>query len=205
MKFCRPPSSGLSPEGSILGPLRLRCAVLCLVSALLAACAGLTPIAATPRPPRTAITAFDIEARLSIRNDQQIHVAHVSWQHRSGTDHILVTGPLGQGVAELQRDAGGAQLRTADRRELMAADWNTLGEMVFGIVLPLDDIPRWITGDIGNATSDGKGRPQHADADGWRIDYAEYESDAPDALPRLIVIERGAIAVKLKVDQWTLP
>lgn len=142
---------------------------------------------------------------MSIRNDQQIHVVHVSWQHRSGTDQVLVTGPLGQGVAELQRDAGGAQLRTADRHELAAADWNTLGEKVFGIVLPLDDIPRWITGDIGNAIVDRQGRPQHADAAGWRIDYAEYESDAPDALPTLIVIERDAIAVKLKVDQWTLP
>jgi outer membrane lipoprotein LolB len=188
-----------------LRPLCLRCAVLCLVSVLLAACSSLPPIAATIRPPRPAITAFDIEARLSIRNDQQIHVAHVSWQHRSGSDQVLVTGPLGQGVAELQRDAGGAQLRMADRGVLMAEDWKTLGEKLFGMALPLDDIPRWITGDIGNATQDGQGRPRHADAAGWHIDYAEYESDALDALPTLIVIGRGDITVKLKVDQWTLP
>ena len=176
-----------------------------LLAVLLAGCASVPPNAIPPRPARDAIETFEVEARLSVRNEQQIHVARVTWRHRAGTDEILVTDPLGQGVAELWRAAAGARLRTADRREATAPDWNALGEKVFGIRLPLDELPHWMTGAVPGAELDASSRPLRAEVQGWHIEFAEYESARPDALPTLIRIERGDIAIKVKVDQWQLP
>lgn len=183
----------------------LRPFLLGLLAALLTGCASVPSTAIPARPARDAIEKFGVEARLSIRNEQQIHVARINWRHHAGEDEILVTDPLGQGVAELWRDAAGARLRTADRREANAPDWNALGEKVFGIRLPLDALPHWMTGAVPGADLDASGRPQRAEVQGWRIEFAEYESERPDALPTLIRIERGDIAIKVKVDQWQLP
>jgi outer membrane biogenesis lipoprotein LolB len=104
----------------------------------------------------------------------------------------LVTTPLGQGVAELGRDARGAWLRTADRREYFAPDWEGLAEQVFGARLPLNDLPAWLSGHAPSSVS------------GWRVEYLEYQSDALDALPTLIEVKRDDIELRLKVSEWIL-
>lgn len=146
-----------------------------------------------------------MEARLSIRDDQQIHVAQVIWRHLGDTDEILVSSPLGQGVAELRRDAGGAHLLTADRHALTADNWSALGEKVFGALLPLDALPRWIVGDLPGAVVDELGRPLRAHPAGWDVEYADYESDRADALPTRIRIQRDKLTIRIKVDAWRIP
>jgi outer membrane lipoprotein LolB len=101
-----------------------------------------------------------------------------------------LTTPLGQGVAELTRDPQGARLVTADRREVLAADWAGLAEQVFGTRLPLDSLPDWLSGRPPTRLS------------GWRVEYLEYQSDAADALPTLIEATRGDIGLRLKVSEW---
>ena len=78
----------------------------------------------------------------------------------------------------------------ADGRKFQAADWEELSEQVFGSRLPLNDLPGWISG-----------RPPAAGL-GWQVEYLEYASDAPDALPTLVEIRRGDIELRLKVSEW---
>lgn len=145
------------------------------------------PIARSPR----AVSAYALEGRLSVRQGEERHSARIAWRHESERDEIFVMTPLGQGVAELTRDAAGARLTTADRKELVAPDWESLSAQVFGFSLPLSDLPRWITG--------------HAPAadDGWRADYLDYDSAAADALPTLIELKRDDIELRLRVDEWS--
>jgi outer membrane lipoprotein LolB len=125
-----------------------------------------------------------------VRDNQSHHYANISWRHDAMRDEILLTTPLGQGVAELSRDARGARLVTADRKEFAAADLDGLAEQVFGTRLPLNDLPNWLSGHAPAAVS------------GWRVDYLEYQSDAADALPTLIEARRGDIELRLKVSEW---
>lgn len=145
------------------------------------------PIARSPR----TIAAFAVEGRVAIRSGQERHSARIVWRHAAERDEILLMSPLGQGVAELTRDAAGARLATADRKEYVASDWESLSAQVFGFALPLSGIPRWLAG-----------HPPAA-GDGWRVDYLDYESDAIDALPTLIELKRNDLELRLKVDEWS--
>lgn len=155
----------------------------------LAACAQLPVPDASQRTPRT-LSEFELDGRIVVRDDQNRHYANISWRHRLGQDAILVTTPLGQGVAELLRDPEGARLVTADGKTYAAADWAALFQQLFGVRLPLDELPAWLTGRAPPLTS------------AWRVEYLEYESDARDALPTLIQVSRGDQELRLKVSTW---
>ena len=156
-----------------------------------------------PRPARAAIVAYELSGRISIRQGEQRYVANIWWRHDLRNDKILLTTPFGQGIAELSRDATGAHLLTSDRREFTGPDWQTLSVKVFGFALPLTALPRWVLGDApAGAQRDAAGRAQQFSDDGWRLDYREYEGPGADALPQLIDLARGDIAIRLKIDDW---
>lgn len=154
---------------------------------LIAGCATLPPPA---RPPVEAIQSFAFHGRLAVRQGETRHHLKIEWRHDPARDEILLATPLGQGVAEIVRDTEGARLTLADKRRFAADDWSELAERAFGFRLPLAASSRWLLG-------------APADPEGWRLRVVERESEAPDALPRLIELERDDIAVRLLIDAWT--
>ena len=109
---------------------------------LAAGCAGLpasSPVSRTP----PLVDEFEFDGRIAVRVDQARHFANIMWRHGTDGDEVLLTTPLGQGVAELSRSAAGARLRMADGKEYFAADWEELASRLFGSRLPLDQLPRW--------------------------------------------------------------
>lgn len=156
------------------------------------------------RPARSAITAFGVDGRLAARQGDKRNYANLTWRHEPAADSILLTTPLGQGVAELVRDARGARLVTADRQTVEAADWEGLSAEVFGFSLPLSALPRWLVGEVAATERDSLGRPRQAFAEGWDIRYLDYESPAADALPILVEFRRDDIELRFKVDEWRL-
>jgi len=159
----------------------------CLLGLLLAGCAA-APVAPL-RPPTAEIREFAFVGRLAARQGEAHHHVHVDWRHQAQTDTILLTTPLGHGIAELTRDASGARLVLADGRRFAAADWSTLAREVFGFDLPLDSAERWLLeGTVPDA--------------GWRVTVVEREGTLPGALPKLIELEHEDIFVRLKIDDW---
>lgn len=159
-----------------------------LTTLVLAGCASQLPL--PPRPPLAEITAFAFNGRLAVRRGDTRHYVKIDWRHAPVYDAILLATPLGQGVAEIERDAAGARLTLADQRRYVAADWGALSEQVFGFRLPLQASARWLLGET-------------PDAEGWHIRIIEREADAPDALPTVIELERDDILVRLKIDEWS--
>jgi outer membrane lipoprotein LolB len=160
-----------------------------------------------PRPPRAAIECFNLEGRLSVRQGENRHHVSLNWHHSAEADELFLSGPLGQGLAELHRDAGGARLLTSDRQSASASDWEELSAQVFGSPLPLSNLPRWLVADVpGSAVTmrDDQGRPTAAAVEGWRIDYLDYESAAAAALPTLLEFRRDDMELRLKIDTWSL-
>lgn len=175
---------------------------------LLSACAGMPgvdPSAVSIRPAnRSAVLSFRLEGRMAVRQDETRHHVRISWSHSTVADELLVSSPLGQGIAELVRDASGARLTTAEQRVFSAPDWEALFAEVFGFHLPLAGLPRWLLADLQATAVDDRGRPQSARAGDWAISYLDYESEASGALPVLMEFRRQDLEIRLKVDSWDL-
>lgn len=159
-----------------------------LLAFLLAGCA--TAPVVTQRPAAHEIQQFSFVGRLAVRQGESRHHVSIDWRHDPQRDEILLTTPLGQGIAEIVRDAGGARLTLADKRSFVADDWSALSRQVFGFPLPLKASARWLVGDI-TAT------------EGWRVRVVEREAEQDGALPTVIELERDDIALRLKIDEWT--
>lgn len=175
------------PQGGTVATL----ALLVLLLSLFAGCAGLDA-PPPPRPARASIDAFTLTGRLSVHQEEKSYQAGIEWQHGPQRDEILLSGPLGQGLARLERDAGGARLTTSDHKVVEAADGDALARQMLGFELPLSALPDWVLG-----------RPR--DLPGWRIEVLRYESAAADALPQLLELRHGELTVRLRVDEWQLP
>ena len=156
----------------------------CLIG--LAGCT-LLPRQASPvlRPIEGEVSSFAFVGRLAVHQGEKQYYVNIDWQHDSLRDEVLLTTPLGQGIAEITRSAAGARLLLADRREFVAPDWNTLAEQVFGFPLPLDTSLRWLSGNESVAA-------------GWRINILERQNN----LPTVIELERDDVVVRLKIDEW---
>ena len=157
---------------------------LCL--GLLSACASLP----SPAPVVSAAAeSFTLSGRLSLRQGEMRHHVGISWRHEPARDEIFVSGPLGQGLAELTRDATGARLLTADRKLVTAPDWESLAERALGARLPLSNLPRWVVAVPPEPTFD---------VDGWHIEVREVANGRP----ALIELRRDDIEAVLRIDGW---
>ena len=180
-------------------------------AALLFGCASLTPPSEAPaaRPVRSAINQFKLSGRLAVRNGAESFSGRIDWRHGDdGSERILLSSPLGQGLAELDADRQGARLHTSDNKRYAGPSLDDLSEQVFGARLPLSSLPRWV---LGDAPGDGKrlaldslGRPASFWMAGWRVAYLSYESEMANALPSLIRLSRDELDVRLKIDRWEL-
>ena len=178
-----------------------------LACGLLAACASAPQV---PLAPRDQIGDFAIEARFALRvslpdRPPESSGGRLEWEHRNGNDHILISSPLGVGVAEIDVDPTRGRLRTADGQLRESADADALMAEVTGQRLPVRQLPGWLLGRTGSTsvvTSDSAGRPARLSEAGWQIDYV-YPDDNPGALPKLVSLRRDdEIDLRLRIEEW---
>jgi outer membrane lipoprotein LolB len=185
---------------------------MCRISALLA-CGLLAACASAPQgplAPRDQIGDFALEARFALRvslpdRPEESSGGRLEWEHRNGNDRILISSPLGVGVAEIDVDPTRGRLRTADGQLRESADPDALMEEVTGRRLPVRQLPSWLLGRAGataHVTSDSAGRPARLYEAGWQIDYS-YPDDTPGALPTLVSLRRDSeIDLRLRIEEW---
>ena len=180
----------------------------------LAACAT-APVVRPDLPARANLRDFSLEARFALHLERPYEApetasGRLSWQHRGGVDHILVANPLGQGLAEIERTAAGARLRTSDGRIREAADPAALLQETTGYPLPLGELPAWLLGRptaSGRLEADAQGRPRTLADAGWKIEYS-YDSEAADALPARLTLRRDpsaelrSLELRLRIEEW---
>lgn len=178
-----------------------------LAATLLTGC-----VAAPSRTPeaREAIRNFALEARFSLRVstpglEAQSAGGRLSWEQKEGQSRLLLSSPLGYGLAEIESTPNHAVLRMANGEVHESNDPDSLMENVTGQRLPVTQLPDWLLGRAGKQSkflSDFQGRPQQIEEAGWQIDYS-YDSDARDALPsQLKLNHNGQIELRLRIEEW---
>lgn len=180
---------------------------------LIPALLGLTSCSGTPSSPdqplpvgRDELHAFWLAGRFSLRQEAQSYTGRLDWRHADDSDDLLLSSPLGQGMAEIVSDAAGARLTSGDGKTQSAASADELLQAVLGYPLPLDKLADWVRGrnpQGGTMAVDTLGRPLRLHYEDWRIAY-EYDSDDPQALPGRLFVEREALLeLRLRIDEWS--
>ncbi|MDP2433383.1 MAG: lipoprotein insertase outer membrane protein LolB [Pseudomonadota bacterium] len=181
-----------------------------LLGGLLAACAGLPgfrpapPPLVLPAPP----SAFRLEGRVSLKANEESFSGGMTWRHAAGRQELLLSTPLGQGVAELRGDELGVELRDSEGRLRRAADAETLVRQSLGLTLPLKGLAWWVVGNPRpgvpyQAEADAEGRLALLRQDGWHIEFSRYARTGGHFLPGKLVARRGDdLEIRLVVDKW---
>lgn len=183
-----------------------------LLSVLLAASllVGCATAPGRPPAPREQVSNFSLEARFALRisrpgEAEQSSSGRLSWEQRGSSSRLLVSNPLGYGIAEIDSMPGRATLRTANGETRDSDDPDMLLEAVTGQRLPVSRLPAWLLGRTSDASKiqrDSLGRPQHLEESGWQVDYS-YETDTADALPARLTLNRdGQIELRLRIEEW---
>lgn len=185
------------------------------VPALVAACAQLPAVPVVDRldaiPDPGHLAHFRLEGRLSVRADERSFSGGVVWLRRTGEESLLLSSPLGQGVAEIRREPDGMRLTDAEGKTQTAASGEALLERVLGVRLPVGSLVYWLSGrphpgKAFTAELDPVGRVAAVNQDGWRIEYGRYRQEEGRWLPGKIFAQRGeGVEFRLVVDAWAAP
>ena len=167
-----------------------------LIALLACACAPLEL-----KPP--SAVEFDLTGRIAALHGGDAFTGNLAWRHAQGGDEMLISTPLGQGVARIVREGEKVQLTTADGKQYGAPDAESLTERTLGFRLPLEGLADWVQGRPSSDTPahvdkapDGKLRT--LEQRGWKVEYLGYEGNRPS----LMRLAYQGVDLRLAVTQW---
>ncbi len=153
-------------------------AALCL---LLAACA------LPPRTPLEPSPGFTLNGRIVVKGRDTAFASGLRWVASEREDELWLNTPLGQTLAHLKRDGGGATATTADQKQYRAGSLESLMRSALGWELPIAGLRYWVLGRAApspaptDAARDARGRLTLLVQDDWRVSF-EYDGDAVQPL-----------------------
>jgi outer membrane lipoprotein LolB len=156
-----------------------------------------------------AITDFSLDGRVAVKADTKGYSANLQWRHAGKADSLRLLSPVGTVIAQLQADAGGAELVTADKQVHRSGNVQELTRQVLGWDLPLDGLQHWVLGradpalPVETEQRDARGRLQRFTQNGWRISYLAYAGDG--ALPARLTLLHERLSLRLVIDRWDIP
>jgi outer membrane lipoprotein LolB len=158
---------------------------------------------ATIEPPGEKALLFAVQGRISVQYGEQSMSGLLNWQAEPASDEILLSSPLGQGLASITRDASGLSLTRPGQPTATAESAEDLTESTLGFRLPLSGLRYWIQGkaypERASSVRLGEaGEFQQIIQDDWTIDYLEYR----ESLPRKINVKREGMQIRLVIDEW---
>ncbi len=175
---------------------------------LLAGCTH-TPLPSPAVQPVTQpLERFRLEGRVSVRSGEKSFSGNLRWQHDPVRDALLLTSPLGQGVAELRQENGQVVLKDAEGQTYVADSGEALLDAVLGVRLPLAGMVHWLfaqpkPGSPYALEHDDEGRVARLTQDGWRLEYGRYRMHGQRWLPGRIFARLGEqLEFRLVVDDW---
>jgi outer membrane lipoprotein LolB len=174
----------------------LKAWLACLAAALLSACAEFPSPSDAQLGLGPPLPSFTAEGRISLRRDEQRDHVRFRWEHSPQRDVVLLMSPLGQGLAELTRDAAGARLLRPHQPVVAAESLAQLVQRVVGIPLPLEALADWLRGS----------RPAlSGTADGWQVAILDTSVFRLSRVVRVLQARRESEELKLIVDSWDAP
>ena len=149
--------------------------------------------------------SFFLSGRISLKYGSEAASGQVSWRHTADSDDLLLSSPMGQGLARVVRQDALVRLITSDKKEYQSGDAESLTEQILGWRLPLAGLPEWVRaraapGSDAQTRTDATQRLIELRQSGWLVEFLEY--DAPSGLPLRLRLTRGDVEIRLAISAW---
>lgn len=150
---------------------------------------------------------WQLQGRLGVRGNKESWHGGVDWTYRDERDRLVVSGPFGQGGLVIQVQADWIRIEQADGQTRVSDRPEGLLEEMLGVAVPLKALRFWIRGLPAPGQAEIEygpdGRIRRLLQRGWQVEYLEYRSVGPGALPvKLTLTGPRGVRLKLVVDRW---
>lgn len=146
---------------------------------------------------------FELSGRFAVSYRGEANTGNLAWRYGAQAEELLITSPLGQGVARISRTGGEVVLTTPEPREHRARDAESLTEQVLGFRLPLAGLADWVRARPAPGASqsrhDAEGRLAELEQGGWKIQYLEYDERKR---PSRLRMTYPGVDLRLAITQW---
>ena len=153
-----------------------------LLALVLCACA---PVELKP----PSAVEFDLAGRIAARHGNDAFTGNLGWRHSTSGDEMLLSTPLGQGVARIVRQGDAIVLTTSEGKEYSDRDGEALTERALGFRLPLAGLADWV-----------RGRPAPSlEERGWQVEYLERDEQGR---PTRLRVTYPGVELRLAISEW---
>lgn len=191
--------------------MRLACIGMLL---LLAGCTHMTPTPpAKPWNPKQGWLAqcpdWSASGKMGLRVNNKGGALTFQWHEQQDKYDVEVSGPLGQGQAQMHGDAMGVTLVSAETGEIHADQPEDLLERYLGVRAPFSALRGWLHGQptSGNADTqvDDNGLLKQLQEQNWTVSYSDYQLQGQLYLPSRIDVSGQNLRIKLALHDWNIP
>ena len=163
---------------------------------------------ASHRAQLDALRGWTASARLGLRAKGESWTASLNWKQIQEVYRVRLSGPLGQGIMEVNGDPHGVELRMGSDQRFTAKEPEQLLREQVGWQVPLSGLRHWIIGrpqpdtPVGAMNLDESGRLSRLEQSGWRIFYDRYTAVNGLALPSKVTLENPRLFARIVVNRW---
>jgi outer membrane lipoprotein LolB len=156
-----------------------------------------------------------ITGRISIQyqeneQEQSLH-GNFDWYQNSDDIAIELSSPLGQTIANITQNKGGASITEAKKPPRTAKDIEQLLRETVGWTIPVQSLRSWLQG-FDTTASQHYAPIATTDnhiitSSGWQIRYASWQEIESITLPKRIDLTRttqqmGELKIRIVIDEW---
>ncbi|GGX63760.1 lipoprotein insertase outer membrane protein LolB [Saccharospirillum salsuginis] len=181
----------------------MRVLVSLLIVATLAGCANFGP-----QPDGSELTEhWSFTGKMAVRNTNEASSFNVEWQQMAQAFEIELSGPLGQGAAQIKGQPGFVTMQRGND-VWQAGSLSELADQVADLQLPLDHLQYWVRAKPFPGSraellrAEDSGQVTTIRQSGWEVTYPSYYGEGATALPRRIDFERDDRSGRLVIRNW---
>ncbi|QYK00561.1 lipoprotein insertase outer membrane protein LolB [Shewanella psychrotolerans] len=153
--------------------------------------------------------AWEMQGKLAIKTAEDKYSTNLYWLHTEYSNELRLTTMLGTTVMSLTSDTNGAKLEL-DGKTYRDDEPEQLLKRLTGWSIPIDTLPRWITGQISATdqviSRDEQHRPltvqSHLGTTPWQVTFKSWQTQSGAPLPKLLELTREDIRLKIQINQW---
>lgn len=169
---------------------------------------GLESVTASESKALISLDFWRMEGRIGVQSKTEAWHAHISWEHESLQDRLLIQGPLNQGLVSIVLRKGLIYINDGHGEGVLSREPELALRKRLGFSVPLYSLRYWVMGLPDPAAEHTVLSDPSADygfgQSGWLLGMDDYKAIGGYKLPGRLKIQGSEVKLKLVIDNWNL-